>query len=199
MLSIIIPSQLEEHAPDVVNDILHYYPKAQVIVVTDRYRKGKGWAIREGLRLAKGRIVVFLDGDHDIHPKMIRRLMFHMAEFDIVVGKKDTRDNIFRYIVTLLSRLYIYIMFAIPVDTQTGIKAFRRDKIPDWECNSFAFDIEILRKAKELGYSMYEVTVEAKRSKPVKLISIWRTFIESIKILKGGDDNGLQSTEEKEI
>lgn len=73
-------------------------------------------------------------------------------------------------------------MFGIPVNTQTGIKMFRRHTIKPWETNSFAADIEILGKAHKLGYRMVEVPVDAKVTRKMKFKAIWETFKESIKI-----------------
>lgn len=179
-LSIIIPSAREENISDMLAATEQEFPGAQIIVSTDRQRKGKGWAVREGLSRATGDIIAFIDGDLDIHPRMIRRLLPHLEEFDIVVGKKDTRANIMRYIITLLSRLYIWFMFRIPVDTQTGVKVFKRDHIPTWETNNFAFDIEILAKA--AGSKMFEVTIDAKRSKGMRFRSVFSTLLETFKI-----------------
>ena len=130
MITIIMPSALEENIHDMLVETEELFPEAQIIVSTDRDRRGKGWAIRQGLLIATGDIIVFLDGDGDISPKMIHRLLHHLDEFDIVVGTKNTRLLLSRWILTCLSRIYISLMFGIPVDTQTGIKIFKRDALP---------------------------------------------------------------------
>lgn len=184
MISIIIPSALEKNVVEQLRRAEKEFPNSQVIVATDRYRKGKGWAIREALKHASGNIIAFIDGDLDIHPRMIRRLIPHLSEFDIVVGKKDTRRMFSRWILTVLSRAYIWLLFRVPVDTQTGVKVFWREALPDWEENSFAFDIEILAKAKRAGFSMFEVTIDAERSKKMKIRSIINTFFGSLHIYR---------------
>lgn len=182
MISIIVPNALEENIIEQLERADNEFPDTEVIIATDRYRKGKGWSIREALKHATGDVIVFLDGDLDIHPSMIWRLVPHLQEFDIVVGKKDTRNVFSRWVLTILSRLYIRAMFGIKVSTQTGIKVFWRYALPEWECDSYAFDIEILAKAKKNGYSMFEVTVEAERSKKMRFKSIWVSLIDSFKI-----------------
>ena len=185
MISFILPNRNEEKIHDVISGIEALGYDSEIIVAVDRYSRGKGWAVREALRHAKGEIVCFLDADGDINPKMVKRLIPHLDEFDIVVGKKDTRGRWDRYILTLLSRLFIYILFKIPCDTQTGIKVFRRYVLRHgWRCNNFAFDIEILARAKYSEFTMYEVTVEANVSKRMSFRSIWRTLLETIKIRK---------------
>ena len=184
MITIIIPQALEKNISEQLRRAEHEFPTSQVIIATDRYRKGKGWAVREALKYAEGDIIAFIDGDLDINPKMIHRLIPHLSEFDIVVGKKDTRRMFSRWILTLLSRAYIWLLFRVPVDTQTGVKVFWREALPDWEDDSFAFDIEILAKAKKAGRSMFEVTVEAGRSKKMKFKSIFQTLLGSFHIYR---------------
>ena len=189
MISVIIPQCEEPRIHEVtekVEKILRSrFSTVEILIASDRYRKGKGWAVREAMKIARGAIIVFLDGDMDIDPRMILRLLPHLNEFDIVVGKKDTRGLWSRYILTLLSRIYIRMMFGIKVDTQTGIKAFWRSVMPEWETDGYGFDLEILAKAQKAKRLMYEVTVDAKVNKKMRLRSIINTFFESIKIARG--------------
>jgi len=181
-LTILIPNKTEENIDNMLNETESLFPEAQIIICTDRECHGKGWAVREALSQATGEVICFIDGDMDIHPRMISRLLPHLSEFDVVVGKKDTRSKTARWVLTILSRIYIRMMFGIPVDTQTGIKVFSRHVLPEWKCDSFAFDIEILYKIKKQGVRMFEVTIESKTTKRMKLSSILKTLIETIKI-----------------
>lgn len=158
------------------------FPEAEIIIATDRYRRGKGWAMRKGFLISKGDIVCFIDGDQDLHPKMIRRLLPHLYEFDIVVGKKETKTMFSRHVLTFLSRIYTKILFGIKADTQTGVKVFKRSALPEWKTNSFAFDMEILYKAKKQGAKIFEVAVDARITSGMKLSSILLTIWESLKI-----------------
>lgn len=182
MISIILPSKSEPNILKTLAEIDKIFPDAQTIVCNDRYGYGKGWAVREALKHAIGDIIVFLDADGDISPRMILRLLPHLQEFDIVVGKKDLRGFVSRRIITILSRVYIYLLFKVKVDTQTGVKAFKRSALPDWVSNGFEFDFEILAKAQKAGASIYEITIDANIVRKMKLISLWKTFIGSIRV-----------------
>jgi len=184
LISIIIPHAIEKNINIMVEQTERCFPDAQIIIATDRYRKGKGWAIRQALEYAKGDIIVFIDGDGDILPSMIKRLLPHLDEFDIVVGKKDTRSMFSRWALTVLSRLYIRALFNIPVDTQTGVKVFKRSALPSWEEDGFSFDIEILSKAKRAGASMFEVTINASCTRKMKMISVLNSLLGSLRIWK---------------
>jgi len=181
MLSILIPSKEEPNILKMLADIDAHFPTAQVIVANDRYGKGKGWAVREALKEATGEYVVFIDGDGDIEAKMIWRLLAVIENYEIVVGKKKITGLWSRRIITFLSRIYIRLLFGVKVDTQTGIKMFRRHLIPEWRCNSFAFDIEILNKCKHRR--IVEVPIEANIRKKTNLKAVWACFVESVKLL----------------
>jgi glycosyltransferase involved in cell wall biosynthesis len=155
----------------------------EVVIASDPDSDGKGAALREGLRVSHGELIVFLDADLDIHPRMILRLLPYIEDYDIVVGTKDiSRLSNQRKIITFLSRIYIRLFFGVRVDSQTGIKLFKRDAIPEWETNGFAFDIEILAKASKNGKTMIEVPIEAHITRSMPLKAVWKTFKESLRI-----------------
>lgn len=184
-LSIIIPNHNEPKIGYFVRSVIRCFPEAEVIVVEDIDGLGKGWAIRKGVERAHGNVICFIDGDGDIHPSMINRLLPFIDYYDIVVGRKDTRGFFMRSLITFFSRIYIKIVFNLDVDTQTGVKIFRDYTLFPWNCNNFAFDIEILAKAKKAGYSMVEVPVSAYIRRHVSVRSIWNTLVSTLRIKKG--------------
>lgn len=190
MLSIIIANYNEPNLDKVVNECQDLFPKARIIIGHDRHGVGKGYALLVGLELDKRfipvfeeDIVVFIDGDGDISPRMIKRLLPFLDTYDIVVGRKSKAGMpLSRSILTTLSRIYIKFMFDQDVDTQTGLKAFKSNKIPEWETKGFTFDIEILCKAKRRGCSILEVPVVANVSDRKTLRQVWLALKESLRI-----------------
>lgn len=180
MISIILPSRQEPKIKQVVDELEKLYNHVQIIVCNDRYSKGKGWAIRQALKEARGGLICFLDGDGDIQPKMLKRLLPYIEDYDIVCGVKPISGLWSRRILTYFSRIYLAICFDIKVDSQTGIKLFRREAMQEFYNDGFLFDLEIICKAKQKGFSMIEVPIEANINRKMKLISIWKTLKESI-------------------
>ena len=188
-LSILIPCKEEPKIHLMVEKTAKCFPEAQIIVCNDRLGHGKGWAVRQALAEATGEYIAFIDGDLDIHPRMLERLIPFLEDYDIVVGKKNVRRSFSRRIITRLSRLYIRLLFGFDFDTQTGIKIFHRYALLPWKSDSFIFDLEILVKARSKGLQMAEVPVEVtdhgSSSKPMRLANIFRTFKESLIIFGG--------------
>jgi glycosyltransferase involved in cell wall biosynthesis len=182
ILSVILPNHQEERIQETIDECEKTGIPFEIIISCDRYSKGKGWALREGLKEAKGNVICFLDSDMDIHPRMIRRLLPFIDDYDIVVGTKKIQGLWCRKIVTLLSRIYIRLLFNIGVETQTGIKLFKRYVLEDWKEDNFSFDLEILAKAKKNNYKMIEVPIEATITKNVSLKTVIKTLIGSLKI-----------------
>lgn len=182
MISFILPNHSEDQIHNVISEIECLFQGSQIVISCDRYGRGKGWAIRQAVEQCDNDLICFLDGDLDIRPKMLLRLLPFLDEYDIVVGKKEATGGIKRKILTSLSRLYIRALFGLKVDTQTGIKIFKRYSLPTWTTNSFAYDIEVLARAKKTGWKMCEVQIEAKISKSMPWKALLITFLDSIRI-----------------
>lgn len=183
MLSILIPNHNEKNIEILIEEVERALIPTQIIIATDRKGKGKGWAMREALKHATGQYIAFLDGDGDIPPRMLRRLMPFLEDFDIVVGtKRMSNAPLHRKILTHLSRIYIRVMFGLPCDTQTGIKLFRRTALCPWDTDGFLFDVEILKKAHKQERRIVEVPIEAEITSSMSWGVIWRTFRESLAI-----------------
>ncbi len=180
MISIIIPSRLEPDIYQFMNRLELAICPTQIVVFNDRYGQGKGYALREALKEATGDRFIFIDGDGDIKAHEILKILPYMCQYDVVVGNKGLPKRWDRRLLTILSRLYIRLMFGLPFDTQTGIKGFNYK--PEWQSDGFAFDIEILLKANQMHKSIIEIPVKAIVSDSKSLGDIWSTLIESIKI-----------------
>ena len=181
MLTIILPSYKKPE--DVfIESIEDSFPGCEIIISRDRDGRGKGWAIRQALEHAKGEYIAFLDSDGDLEPRMLLRLLPFIEDCEAVCGSKRINHKHFsRRVVTVLSRIYIRLMFGIVADTQTGIKLFRRRAIKEWVTDGFFFDAEILSHID--NDKIIEVPVEANITEPIRKGAIWKTLKESL-ILK---------------
>lgn len=185
MLSILIPNHNEEFIHDFVEEVEALGIAHEIIISKDTESKGKGWCLREALGHAKGDLVAFIDGDGDIRPRMFRRLLPFLEDFDVVVGsKRITKSPLRRKVMTHLTRIWFKSLYGLHVDTQTGIKIFRREAFDMmgryWHANGFIFDVEILANMNRLGLKMVEVPIECEIKRQVKFKTILTIFGESI-------------------
>lgn len=185
MLSILIPSREGGAVHEFVEELERLLPVSEIIICNDREQKGKGWALREALRHAKGDQIAFIDGDGEIPARMMNRLLPFLEDFDVVVGsKRITHSPLRRRVMTRLTRIWFKFLFGVKVDTQTGIKLFRRsafDYLDNyWNANGFIFDVEILELLQRKGFSLVEVPVEVEIRRQLAFTTIFRITGESI-------------------
>jgi glycosyltransferase involved in cell wall biosynthesis len=125
---------------------------------------GKGYALRCGVSHSSGELVTFIDADMELNPHYIKGFIAVMETFDcdaVVGSKRHPMSNVHypltRRFQSLLYQLLIRALFNVKVrDTQTGLKLFRRqvleEVVPLLAIKRFAFDLELLVVARQLGY-----------------------------------------------
>lgn len=130
-----------------------------------RKNKGKGFAIKHGVRKAKGDTIGFIDAGMDLDPTEISIMIDIMIwnDADIVMGSKLHPESKVNYpkarkILSWGYRKVTHILFGFKVkDTQVGFKIFKRKVarrvFSRVIVKRFAFDIEVLAVAHKLGYT----------------------------------------------
>src|SRR5256885_2328267 len=125
---------------------------------------GKGYALRCGVAHSSGELVTFIDADMELDPRYIKGFIAVMESFDcdaVVGSKRHPMSNVqypaSRRFQSLIYQLLIRAVFRVKVrDTQTGLKLFRREvlerAVPLLAIKRFAFDLELLVVARQLGY-----------------------------------------------
>ncbi len=137
--------------------------------------KGKGYAVRFGMGQSKGDIIGFIDAGMDLNPNGLAMLLEHFEWYnaDIIVGsKRHPVSKVYypwqRKLLSMGYQLLVFLLFGLKVrDTQVGMKFFKREVLkkvlPRLLVKAFAFDVEILTVANDLGYSrIYEAPVDIK-------------------------------------
>jgi len=209
MLSIIIPAYNEENK---IVLTLEKFKKEisssdEIIVVTEgsdktaeicrkkgvrvlefENRLGKGGSVKEGVKAAKGEIIVLCDADYGFqeHASLKKLLAgFEQVSTTTRYSSIKIKGNIKRKIVSRGLNLLVRILFGLNLsDTQCGFKAFKSDIIkeimPAVKTNGFAFDIELLWLAKKKGYSIKEVPMRWDYIEETT-VNVYKTSIEIFK------------------
>jgi dolichyl-phosphate beta-glucosyltransferase len=132
---------------------------------------GKGAAIRAGTAVAAAPVVAFMDADMSVDPAQIPLLLAAIKDCDVVVGSRKASDStihshrVHRFVMGRAFNLLANALTEVQLkDTQCGFKAFRtpvaRILFHLMMTDRFAFDVEILSLARQLGLHITEVPVE---------------------------------------
>ncbi len=135
--------------------------------------QGKGHALKYGTDRASGEIITFTDAGGDFDPKQFDNCVKLMEVFDadFVIGSKrhpaskvdyPFKRRLFSYIYHKLTRWFLGVKVT---DTQAGLKFLKadvaKDIMPRVLVKQYAFDLEMLVVANQLGYTrVFEAPVE---------------------------------------
>jgi len=154
--------------------------------------KGKGFAIKHGVKNAGGDIIGFIDAGMDLDPSELNVMLDIMEwnDADIVIGSKlhpESKVNypFSRQVLSWGYRTLTHILFGFSVkDTQVGIKIYKRNVakrvFSKIIVKRFAFDIEVLAVAYKLGYTkIYEAPIKLNFNKASSIRSgnFWRVIL----------------------
>ncbi len=198
-VSVIVAAYNEHgHIEDTVNRIHKTYPKAEIIVVDDGSKddtanivknlkvpglrlvtysqnRGKGYAIRMGIKYAQRPIQAQVDADSQFPPEELPNLVepIRAGKADIVFASRfipgATRQKgsitkiryVANYVVSGITSILCFKRFT---DVNAGFKAWTTKSIRDCDilCDHFAYEPEIAIMAGKKGYSILEVPVNYK-------------------------------------
>lgn len=186
----------DDGSTDGTNEIARSLAELENVFLVSGENRGKGAAIKRGLKVAGGDILGFLDADMSAHPDEFLKLLKELySGADIVIGSRDlpasqisVKQPIYRRVLGDVYRTITRHLFAINIrDFQCGLKIFRREV---WDnvtidTDGFVFDTEFIAKAHKKGYTIKEVPITWQNSPKSKVDPVSdsiKMFVELIKI-----------------
>jgi glycosyltransferase involved in cell wall biosynthesis len=175
-----------------VKAIKYANTNGHVRVISYDKNAGKGHAIKKGFLEAVGDAVVFLDSDMEIDLESVSRYVEALRLGDIAIASKWHPESVveiplIRKILghgfNVLVRLFTGVKLK---DTQTGLKAIRReafkDIFPRLAVKRYAFDVELLAVANLHGLRVVEMPVNLRLEALFSLREVWRMFLDLLGI-----------------
>ena len=133
---------------------------------------GKGGAILEGFKVAKGDLIGFVDADMATPPQAFYDLIKNINNYDGIIASRWLKGSKIKEKQPLLKRfgsrgfnLFVRIFFNLKFkDTQCGAKLFKKglikDILNDLKITRWAFDVNLLYSSKRKDYKIIEIPTE---------------------------------------
>lgn len=151
-----------------------------VRVIRHPYNIGNGAAIKSGIRAARGRILVFLDGDGQHQPEDAPQLLADSGRYHMIVGAraKGSRLRFHRYVANLLYNAFASYVTKFKVeDLTSGFRVLSRadalrfiDLLPNTFSYPSTLTLAFLRSGLTVKYVPIQTLYRSGQSK-ISLIS----------------------------
>jgi glycosyltransferase involved in cell wall biosynthesis len=137
-------------------------------VIYESEKKGRGHALKEGIKVARGDIIIFQDADLELdpddYPELIRPILEGRA--NVVFGSRFLKGKppmgFLQYWGNRLINMTVNLLYWTHLtDVETCYQVFRREAIKDIEIrnNSFAFTVELTAKLLKSGQKILEIPI----------------------------------------
>lgn len=181
--------------------------KIQLIIVSYKHNKGKGYAVKQGMLRSKSDYTLLFDADISTPIREFKKFIPYInRDIDVIIGtRKNGKSTVlkrqprYRELLgrgfTLLSNITLNTWVT---DFTCGFKAFSKkakdDIFPKSIINRWGYDAEVIFLARKLNYSIREQAVTWKNDDHTKvnlLIDLPKTFYELFKIRTYHSNLGL--------
>jgi dolichyl-phosphate beta-glucosyltransferase len=164
--------------------------------------RGKGAAVRNGMLKAEGEYLLICDADMAVPVDEVNKFLAQEnINYDILIGSREAEGAVrfdepfYRHIMGRVFNLLVRMLLLPGIkDSQCGFKIFKREiahrLFSRLETVGWSFDVEILSRARLLGYSMLEVPViwyYGKHSKINPFKDTINMFVEILRIRQKRD------------
>ncbi len=190
---IIVDDGSTDATSSVVQSVQKKHPRADIHHLFYTKNKGKGYAVKEGMRKAKGDWILLTDSDLATPIEELDRFLKYRTS-DIIIGSRAMHDSNVQTLLhkKLLGRIGNLLISLLAVkgvkDTQCGFKLFKgsvaKKLFALQTIDRFGFDFEILFLAQRYGYAIKEIPVHwvNQPGSKVKGSDYFKTLLELFKI-----------------
>jgi dolichyl-phosphate beta-glucosyltransferase len=172
---------------------LHPVSGVEIRYLAHPLNKGKGCSVKKGILAAEGEMIGYIDADGSTPIHEIKKLIRAVSDgADIAFGSRAissgqtiVEKTVHRYLLGTIFTMIVKHYTGLAVhDTQCGFKLFRKEAakklFSELVTEGFAFDVEILARARKEGYRLREIPVHWYDVSGSKV----RLFTDSIRMLQ---------------
>lgn len=131
---IFVDDKSTDNTLEILGEILQENPNLKIKTLFHSQNTGRGKAVADGIRIAEGEVVGFIDVDLEVSPEYIPKFVQEiLGGADMAVGQRSSKFSwlaLDRYITSRGYSFLVHFLFKLPFqDTEAGYKFFRRSKI----------------------------------------------------------------------
>ncbi len=164
---IVVPNNCSDETAEVARQVKARF--AQIRILDDPGRVGKGGAVMLGAREACGGLIGFVDADGATPPQAFDDLVRHIGGAGCIIASRwlkgadvQPKQPIQRRVASRIFNTLVNVLFGLGIsDTQCGAKLFRRDVmafvLENLGVTNWAFDVDMLFQVRRFGESIREV------------------------------------------
>ncbi len=199
-VSVIIPVFNEEESIGaIVKEINGLFPDFEIIVINDGstdetaarareagalvyshpYNIGNGAAVKSGIRIASGQVLVFMDGDGQHDPKDIEKMLDLFPDYDMVVGARPRghQASVWRALGNAVYNGFASYVAKFPIqDLTSGFRAVKAEiarsflyLLPNTYSYPTTMTLGVLRSGRSVRYVSIQSRKRSKGKSKVKL------------------------------
>jgi len=160
---------VDDGSTDGTSEYLNSLKETDVKVILHKENIGKGAAVRSGLAISTGDVIIVQDADLEYDPKDYPVLLGPIIDgkADVVFGSRFLGGphrvlffwhSVGNFLITIISNMLTDLNLT---DMETGYKVFRREVFNhiSIESDRFGFEPEITSKVAKKGFRIYEVPI----------------------------------------
>jgi dolichyl-phosphate beta-glucosyltransferase len=167
---IVVNDGSQDKTGEIVNNMKKYIKNLKLINLSKNH--GKGYAIKQGVMASKSKYLLFTDADNSTPIEELDKLLANCNDNKkIIIGSRYIQKNSikvkqpwFRTVISRFGNILIRLFLVKNIkDTQCGFKLFESETAKEifskQKIKRFAFDMEALAVAQNLGYEIIEIPV----------------------------------------
>jgi glycosyltransferase involved in cell wall biosynthesis len=163
---VFVDDRSRDRTVDIIERIRAANPERRIQTILHQQNIGRGGTVTDGIRVAHGRFVGFIDIDLEVHARYLLPCLIALeAGADVATALRVYRfhwRSLDRYLMSRGYRWLMSILMPLPLqDTETGFKLFRRDRIlPVLDActdRGWFWDTEIMVRAHYAGLRIVEI------------------------------------------
>ena len=190
---IFVEDKSQDNTWELIQTFLKNHPKEKLHVLRHQENLGRGQSVTDGIRVAKGEVVGFMDIDCEVSPDFIPQFVMKVqAGFAVVCGHRTYRTSLSGILREATSKIYALMVRVLLgtrlSDTEAGYKFFNSKRIlpilSQIQDKGWFWDTEVMVRSERAGLKIAFIPVKfERRSDKTSTVNLYADTVKYLKNL----------------